>query len=113
LTTYYRPDGTTSSVAFDLPAAKINGGYMSEHAKVMSNPVVQAEHEGQDAFLNHPITKALFSIGAYMLGTGILEGLSVFNASANRIVNTGEIQYTKSNLELGQLKHRQYHSGEV
>ena len=86
---------------------------MSEHAKVMSNPVVQAEHEGQDAFLNHPITKALFSIGAYMLGTGILEGLSVFNASANRIVNTGEIQYTKSNLELGQLKHRQYHSGEV
>ena len=113
LTTYYRPDGTTSSVAFDLPAATINGGYMSEHAKVMSNPVVQAEHEGQDAFLNHPITKALFSIGAYMVGTGILEGLSVFNASANRIVNTGEIQYTKSNLELGQLKHRQYHSGEV
>jgi|LAHS01.1.fsa_nt_gb RHS repeat-associated protein len=77
LTTYYRPDGTTSSVAFDLPAVTINGGYMSEHAKVMSNPVVQAEHEGQDAFLNHPVTNIITSSIIFVLTGGIETTVSI------------------------------------
>jgi RHS repeat-associated protein len=72
--TWYGEDGKKTPTAMSLPEVEINGGEMSDHAKVMSNPIVQHIHQGQMDFLNHPVTKATINTLLFV-ATGGIEGV--------------------------------------
>ncbi|HET6244382.1 MAG: hypothetical protein H0V01_05585 [Bacteroidetes bacterium] len=64
LENYYHSDGTKTPVSFGLNEATVDGGTMSDHARTMSNPVVQNIHQGQVNFM-----KGAASVTGEALGT--------------------------------------------
>jgi RHS repeat-associated protein len=59
---YYGSDGTSFEYNQMLGEAEVDGGKMSDHARTMQNPFVQAVHQGHSDFLNHGATQ--FTIAA-------------------------------------------------
>jgi len=70
---HYKPDGTISEGSFGIGEASVTGT-MSDYARTMSNPVVQAVHQEQDDFLSHPVTKATVNAMVFV-ATGGVEGV--------------------------------------
>ena len=81
---HYKSDGTTSEGSFGIGEATVTGT-MSEHARTMSNPVVQAIHQGQEDFLNHPVTKATVNTLLFV-ATGGIEGVTALGGAAVRSI---------------------------
>jgi RHS repeat-associated protein len=81
---HYKSDGTTSEGSFSIGEATVTG-IMSDHARTMSNPVVQAIHQGQEDFLNHPVTKATVNTLLFV-ATGGIEGVTALGGAAVRSI---------------------------
>ncbi|MDY0078889.1 MAG: RHS repeat-associated core domain-containing protein [Bacteroidales bacterium] len=65
----YGSDGKKYNASFGLAEVEINGGVMSNHARTMSNPLVQSIHKGQNDFLKGSALLATDILGN--VGTGV------------------------------------------
>ncbi len=88
LQTYYHSDGTTSPISFTLNEAIITG-VMLDHARTMSNPIVQSIHRAQGEFLKaaweNPGTQALLWI---VPGTQLTKGIGIGLANVSTRLGT-------------------------
>jgi RHS repeat-associated protein len=65
----YGSDGKKYDASLGLAEVEINGGKMSDHAKTMSNPLVQSIHRGQNDFLKESALLSTDILGN--VGTGV------------------------------------------
>jgi len=105
------------NITYSLPEILVDGGKMTEHARVMSNPIVKAVHKGQADFIEGgaEFTAATFNgvgNGATYVGTGLmiipggqpLGGALIGIGSASSAIGTGiNMGLNAANGEWGQF----------
>jgi RHS repeat-associated protein len=102
----YGSDGKKYDASLGLAEVEINGGVMSDHARTMSNPLVQSIHKGQNDFLKGSALLATDIMGNVGTGVTLVGYGAAFlpggQAIAGGLIGTGKVMTTTAGfLQLG------------
>ncbi len=95
----YGADGQKHDASIGLDEVEINGGEMSEHAKLMNNPIVKSIHKGQQEFLETSVSVVGDALGKVGSGATVI-GYGSIMFPGGQIIGAGLIGIGESMMSI-------------